>query len=263
MKIHFGVNFQTIGSNITFKQANILDQKNTRRNYNYFKTIQTTKMGRPFTHIEDQFLIDNYLSMPAKTMAKQLGRSEGTARQRMKLLAIVVPPEIIEKYKIESRFKKGAVPFNKGKKMPADVYEKVKNTFFKKGQSPHNTKQKDGVITIRHDRHNRNNPKPYKYIRISLGKWQLYHQYRWEKFRGKVPPNHCLWFIDGNPMNCKLSNIECITRAENARRNKSQFDSYPKELKEVIKLNNKINNTLYVKHNSRSKEHTNRATAQA
>lgn len=91
-----------------------------------------------FTKKEDQFLLDNYLTIPAKTMSRMLGRSESAARQRMYRIGAIPPPEVAARFKKQSQFKTSQRPFNKGKKMPPDVYEKVKETFFKKGNLPHN-----------------------------------------------------------------------------------------------------------------------------
>lgn len=135
----------------------------------------------------------------------------------------------------KNRFGKGHEPANKGKQMSAEVYEKAKHTFFKKGFVPHNTAEADGAITIRNEtKSNRS----YKYIRLSLGNWFPYHQYLWEKQNGKQPKGHCLWFKDGNTMNCELDNLELISREENMLRNTIQ--RFPPEVKEVIRLNNKL-----------------------
>ena len=52
---------------------------------------------------------------------------------------------------IAGRYAKGRTPENKGKKMPNDVYEKVKHTMFKKGQLPHNS-YNDWVEVLRADK---------------------------------------------------------------------------------------------------------------
>lgn len=190
-----------------------------------------------------------YLILPLKVLARRINKSDCFLRKRLEQLGLIIPPEITEARKQASYIKNGSIPHNKGKKMPPEVYEIAKATMFKKGNIPHNAKDRDGVIIIRNDHPERPNSRKYKWIRVSLGKWKLYHHYRWELFRGRVPKGHCLWFIDGDTMDTKLSNIECISRAENARRNKMKFESYPSELKDVIKLNNKINRKLNEKLN--------------
>lgn len=194
---------------------------------------------RKFSPEEDAFLKNNYLSVPAKRMAKMLGRCEGTARQRMKLLGIIVPPEVVEKFKQDSYIKKGNISFNKGKKqseyMTAEAIKRTKKTRFKKGNLPHNTKSKNGVISIRKDAKTK---RPYKHIRVSIGKWKMLHVVKWETKHGKVPRGKIVVFKDGNSMNCALKNLQLMTREENMKRN--TIHRYPDELKQVIRLNNKL-----------------------
>lgn len=191
-----------------------------------------------FTKEEDKFLLDNYLKIPAKRMSVMLGRSESSARQRMKLLGIVVPPEVVERFRKESQFSKGHVPVNKGKPMSEQTRQKVARTWFPKGNLPANTAPKDGTITIRTDKTGRK----YKFIRIAIGKWVPLHQYRWEQRRGPIPAGMHLWFKDGNSLNCTMKNLELVTRAENIRRNTIQ--RYPKEVQLAMKRISKINKKL-------------------
>ena len=199
-----------------------------------------------YTKKEDKFLRENYLTIPTKRMSKMLGRSESSARQRMVLLGIIVPPEIIQKFKDESRFKKGESPVNKGKKqtefMTTAGIDASKATRFKKGQLPHNAVGfKNGDISIRQC-HPSTGGKSYKWVRINLGKWQLLHIHIWEKKNGKLPKGHCLWFIDEDSMNCTLQNLELITRAENMKRN--TIHNYPKELVQVTQLRGALNRQI-------------------
>ena len=74
------------------------------------------------------------------------------------------------------RYKKGNIPPNKGKKMPAEVYEKVKPSMFKKGSRPHNWKP-DGTIVERKDTDQ--NGRVYLYYKVSDSNWILYHNKVW------------------------------------------------------------------------------------
>ena len=201
---------------------------------------------RKFTQEEDDFLRNNYLTIPAVRISKMLKRSKVAAAQRMKLLGIVVPPEIIEKFKKQSQFKTGQTPLNKGKKMPAHIYEKCKNTMFKKGQLPHNTASANGEIRIR--THRRSGIR-YKYMRVSIAKWELYHRIIWQEANGPIPEEMLIVFKDGDTMNCSIENLEMITMQENMKRNTIQ--RFPQELKEVIFLQNKINRKVHEHNNSR------------
>ncbi len=78
----------------------------------------------------------------------------------------------------------------------------------------------DGAITIRYDVSPKTGKRtPYKYIRLTKGKWDLYHRHLWKKHNGPIPAKHVIIFKDGNSLNCILENLDCITMAENARRN--------------------------------------------
>jgi len=202
-------------------------------------------MMRKFTQEEDDFLRNNYLTIPAVRISKMLKRSKVAAAQRMKLLGIVVPPEIIEEFKKQSQFKTGQTPLNKGKKMPAHIYEKLKNTMFKKGQLPHNTASSNGEIRIRTHRSGIR----YKYMRVSIAKWELYHRIIWQEANGPIPEEMLIVFKDGDTMNCSIENLEMITMEENMKRNTIQ--RFPQELKEVIFLQNKINRKVHEHNNPR------------
>lgn len=169
----------------------------------------------------DEILKENYLTIPEKRLAKYIKRSDCFVCIRLRQLGLVIPPEIIAQRKIDSQIKKGSKPLNKGKKwddfMSKEAQERSRTTTFKKGHLPKNT-LRDKVITIRYDHKNRGGA-AYKYIRISLGKWMPLHKYYWEEKHGPIPAGHCLWFKDGNSLNCDLSNLELITRGENLARN--------------------------------------------
>lgn len=200
-----------------------------------------------FTKKDDDYIKENYLKLPIKTIAKNINRSDTGIMGRLKHMKLEIPKELREQRKRQGMYRKGHAPVNKGKKqteyMSPKAIERTKGTRFKKDHIPLNAFEKDGVITIRTDHKNRHG-RNYKYIRIALGKWLPLHKHLWEQENGKIPKGHCLWFIDGDSMNCTLKNIELITRAENVRRNHSNFLSYPPEISSLIQLKNKLQKTL-------------------
>jgi hypothetical protein len=105
---------------------------------------------RAFSQSEDDFLIDNYLKISAHDVERVLGRSRGTVRQRYKVLRLIVPPEIKKRFRVG--FKKGNVPWVKGKKMtefmsPKQI-DRFKSYYFKIGHKPFiRTKQEAEVKT--------------------------------------------------------------------------------------------------------------------
>lgn len=205
------------------------------------------KMFKPFTPDEDSYIINNISGSSLKQIAKELKRTSAYVGNRARQLGL---GNIIEQKVLASRIKFGQSPPNKGKKqhefMSREAIERTKATRFKKGQLPHNTKEKDGVITIRHDHLDRGG-RPYKFIRLSVGNWYPLNQYKWEKKYGKLPLGMCLWFKDGNSLNCTLKNLEVITRAENLKRNRMNYLDMPQELRTASRLLKKLNKKIYGK----------------
>lgn len=109
---------------------------------------------------------------------------------------------------IDSRFKKGMIPYNKGKKgsMSPEQYEKCKATMFKKGNIPQNHRP---IGSERIDRDG------YTYIKVAEpNKWKLKHRLLWEEHNGPIPHKHRLIFADGNRQNICLENLILVSYAE-------------------------------------------------
>jgi len=131
------------------------------------------------------------------------------------------------------QFKPGHTPYNKGKQMPAETYEKVKKAMFKKGNKPHNTKP-IGTIHVRADKTGRF----YQYVKIKDSHWELLQRHVWTQANGEIPAGCVINFIDGNYLNCELSNLQVKTRGEMAVMN--SIHRYPAEVRDLIKLTNKL-----------------------
>lgn len=141
---------------------------------------------------------------------------------------------------MDTRFKKGTVPPNKGKKMSAEQYAKSSRTMFKKGGIPQNYRPV-GSERVNVD----------GYIEIKVAdpsKWELKHRFVWEESNGKIPAGMNLIFKDNNPLNVKLDNLMLVTRAENMIINHAGVNIYKGIEKEVavnaIRLKNAIKNKL-------------------
>ena len=46
-----------------------------------------------------------------------------------------------------------------------------------------------------------------------MGNWKPKGQVVWEQHHGKVPDGYCVVYLDGNPLNCDISNLECTTNS--------------------------------------------------
>lgn len=103
-------------------------------------------------------------------------------------------------------FKKGQVAYNKGKKMPVDIYEKCKGTMFRKGQLP---------INYRPVGSERINVDGYIEIKIKDPRtWRLKHNVVYEEHYGKIPNEHVVIFLNGDKLDTDISNLKLIKRSE-------------------------------------------------
>lgn len=189
---------------------------------------------------QDKIIKEEYLNIPQKRLAKILGISATKLRIRIRQLGLVIPKELIEQRKNDSRFQPGHTPMNKGlswaEYMPESAIEKAKQSWFKKGHLPHNTKY-DGHISVRADS---STGTPYLYIRISKGNYQLLQRAVYEHEIGPIPKDHLITFKDGDSLNCRPENLECISMAENGRRTMNAYHNQLPEIKTAIGYRNKI-----------------------
>ena len=133
---------------------------------------------------------------------------------------------------IASRFKKGSVPKNKGKKMAPEQYEKIKGTFFKKGHTP---------VNYRPVGSERVNADGYVEVKVAdPNKWRAKHRVVWEEAYGPIPPGHNVQFRNGNREDLRLENLYLISKAEQMEKENSIYAKYPEELRSVIRLKGSI-----------------------
>jgi hypothetical protein len=129
---------------------------------------------------------------------------------------------------LKSNFKKGHVPWCKGKKMSPEHIAKLTGVF-KKGQQPHNTLPIGSIRNI-------NN---YNEIKYANHKWMALARYNWEQVHGPVPGDMCVFKLDQNKYNDDISNLCLVSRKDLAMFNRNHAKLTP-ELKEVQILINQI-----------------------
>ena len=107
-------------------------------------------------------------------------------------------------------FPKGNIPHNKGKHMPPEIYEKCKQTMFKKGHTPANKMQvgeythtTDGYLKVKVQDEGTQNER-----------FMFVHRKVWEEHNGPILPGHKIIFLDGNKDNCDISNLAMVDNAE-------------------------------------------------
>lgn len=170
---------------------------------------------------EDEYIRKNYKTKLYPDLAELMGFTECQVANRINKLGLRLPNAEFERRKKLKQFFKGQLSWNKGLKLP-----NIPNSGqFKKGMKPKNTAH-DGAIRFR-KRTNRNNV-DYYFIRIKKGEWIPLHNHLWIQKHGPIPKGMVVRFKDGNHLNCKLDNLELITRGENLKRN------YPDVKKDLI-----------------------------
>ncbi len=90
------------------------------------------------------------------------------------------------------------------------------HTQFQKGGLPHNTIHGDALVIV--TRRNKNRP-AYQWVRVGFKTWKMYHVYLWEQVHGPVPDGHIVVFMNGDPADCRLENLELISKKVNMKRN--------------------------------------------
>lgn len=127
---------------------------------------------------------------------------------------------IFQYYKISStltgHFENSHIPWNKGKNMRKETFEKLRPTLFCKGHVPWTYREVGSIRTSKEG---------HVIIKVAeTGRkttdWRPLKNIVWELRYGKVPAGKIITMLDGNKYNFNLSNLACISCAENAMINK-------------------------------------------
>lgn len=148
----------------------------------------------------------------------------------------------------EFRFKKGQTPWNKGVPGSTGLHPNSKRTQFKKGQMSGAAQRnyapigstrvsKDGIL----ERKVTDDQDLYPAQR-----WVPVTRLVWEDVHGPIPPKHIVRFKPGMHTTVEEEitpdRLECITKAENMRRN--SLHRYPKEIALAIQLRGALNRKI-------------------
>jgi hypothetical protein len=193
-----------------------------------------------WTNSEVEFMRNNYPHISTSTIAKTLGRTNAMIHNKAFNLGL----KKTEDFKlalakknlgcISTQFKTGHKPWNLGIKGSTGLHENCKKGQFKKGQATHNTKPL-GYERINKDGYLERRVGDYGKRRSN---YEMVHVIVWREHFGDIPEGSIVVFKNGIKTDFDIENLELITRAELMRRN--TFHRLPTELKEVIRLHNKI-----------------------
>ena len=212
---------------------------------------------KPWTQEECELLKELYsrTDIFVSDMQRILGRSSTQIYQKAAALDLRRPEEI---YVISgqilsqseaakaTRFRKGSIPPNKGKRMSPELYAKLAPTMFKKGNTPGNHKPV-GSERVNVD----------GYIERKVAepnKWECKHRIIWKQAHGDIPKGCNIQFKDGNPLNCTLSNLYLISRANQMKNENGLMARYPEELQKVIRLRGAVKRQMTL-HNKKLNKH--------
>jgi hypothetical protein len=196
------------------------------------------KTRRAWTESELAVLKELYPTLTScRDIAAKLGRPISSVFGKARELGLRKPKEYQAIYGRKgaehpraraNRFKKGSVPANKGKPMSPERYAICKATMFKKGQIPHNHRPV-GSERVSVD----------GYIEIKVAepkKWRQKHRVVWEAANGPIPKGYNVQFRNKNRQDCRIENLDLISRRKQLLEENSIIAKYPKPLREVIWL---------------------------
>ena len=198
-------------------------------------------MARTWTDEKKRIVREMYPDHTAAEIAAMIGKTVSGVQQMARSIGVRASKERVAETgrrtarnpnSIAARFGKGHIPGNKGKKMDPKIYEKIRNTMFKKGNIPVNHKPVgservlvDGYVEVKVAEPN---------------KWRLKHRVVWEEAYGPIPAGHNVQFRNGNTQDVRLENLFLISKAEQMRDKNSIHARYPEELKQLIRLKGSI-----------------------
>ena len=205
---------------------------------------------RHWTPHQIKLLRELYPDFTADSVALAVGRTVRSVRNKVKQLDLSKSNEFyermgrnnIERAKLNpaiqaNQFKPGLVPWNKGKTHPAHPNSKA--TQFKPGRKPHEARNYVPIGSLRLTREGHVEPKVSDDTSVySAKRWVALHRLRWQEHHGDIPAGHVVRFKAGQitqaPDDITIDRLECISRAENARRNAPW--SYSPELHQIYQL---------------------------
>lgn len=202
--------------------------------------LRAAKQRIEITPEQDAYIQNNIAHKSVKQIAKELGICAQKTRKQCYKLGF---SDLLEQKSINSRFPKGHEPMNKGVRMSEEMKEKIKHTFFQKGNVPHNTKD-DGSISTRLDKRG----VPYMHYRIKMSHWIPYHHKVWQDHNGEIPKGMNIIFLNKNTLDCRIENLEMVSNENLMKLN--SIHHFPEDLRISMRKLGKLKSII----NKKTKE---------
>lgn len=200
-------------------------------------------MSKVWTDEQIAYLLEHYADNTAQSVGVAIGRTTSQVHNKAYQLRLKKSPEFLAKAGRElaskesasvGRFKSGHQTWNKGIKGSTGPHESSRAQQFKTGQLPHNHHPIG---------YERLDCEGYLHRKITdtghtKRDYRLVHHIAWQSVHGEIPKGCYIVFVDGNKSNFDISNLACLTKAENMKRN--TIHRFSPELKEAIRLVRKL-----------------------
>ena len=200
-------------------------------------------MSKVWTDEQIAYLLEHYADNTAQSVGVAIGRTTSQVHNKAYHLRLKKSPEFLAKAGRElaskegasvGRFKSGHQTWNKGIKGSTGLHESSHAQQFKTGQLPHNHHPIG---------YERLDCEGYLHRKITdtghtKRDYRLVHHIAWQSVHGEIPKGCYIVFVDGNKSNFDISNLACLTKAENMKRN--TIHRFSPELKEAIRLVRKL-----------------------
>ncbi|HEY1033961.1 MAG TPA: HNH endonuclease [Pseudoxanthomonas sp.] len=210
--------------------------------------------GSRFTEAEREELVRRFPHEPTRDIARDMRRTEPSISAFAKRLGLYKTEAYMAgEYKtvmrqlamrnegfIATRIRPGAVPPNKGKRMPGFAPGNMAATQFKKGRPAHEAANYVPIGTEKVDR--KRNVLMRKVTDdptiFPVKRWAPVHRLVWEAAHGPVPAGHFVCFKPGMKTlvaaEITLDRLELATNSSHMKRY-SYHNNYPKEVGEAIR----------------------------
>lgn len=195
--------------------------------------------GQPrphWTEAEVRALQALYADTPTRSIAEALGRTVHAVGMKATSMGLRKSAAFMAS-ELSSRLKPGNVPPNKGKHHP--TCGRAAETQFKKGNKPHTTLPV-GSYRINGDGHLQR--KIGETPGCNSKRWRNVAELVWCAANGPLPPKHIVVFRPGMKTvvleEITVDRVECISMAENARRNHPK-NKHP-ELARIVQIKGAI-----------------------